>query len=142
MSVGWELLERREIARTRMCGWKSAGSIVDYILEMAVLAGKMPECGTELSSVETVRKEVHKVNDPVLQNPDVLDDDVWDCPDGLSHCQESRTVLADGGAECGEILGQSQDCLSVTDITMLELEGDGTRSTCRVIWSVVLDSES
>ena len=100
VSVGWELLERRERARTRMGAWKSARSIVDYILEMAVVCEKLPECGTELSGVEG--------------------------GSGLSHCQEG-TVRADGGAECGEGLGQSQDCLSVTDITMQELDGSSKR---------------
>ena len=49
VSVGWELCERRKRARRKMWAWKSAGSIVDEILEVIVLDGKISECGTGLS---------------------------------------------------------------------------------------------
>ena len=105
VSVGWELFCRRERARMKMWAWKSAGSIVENILEMTVMCGKLPECGTELSCEGK-------------ENPDVLDDHVWACPEGgmgLSHFQD-WTVLKYGGAECEERLRHSQDCLSVTEI--------------------------
>ena len=122
VSVGWELFERRKRARRKMWVWKIAGSILDEILEVTILDGKVSECGAELSSVGRVQREVLNV-----ECPDILDDDVTNYSEvglGLSHFQGGM-VLDGEGTECGKRLRQSQDCLSVaqSEVQDCQLQG-------------------
>ena len=124
VSVGYELFERRKRARRKTWAWKLAGSIMDNILEMTVLDGKVSECGTELSIVGGVQREVHNVECPFLQSPDILDDDARNYCEvgwGLGHFQVGM-VLDGGGTERGKKLRQSQDCLSVTERRMHNMQ--------------------